>query len=62
MLHSVKEIGRRYSEISSKREVGKKLFKCDDFLKYVKDNIKKYSIIENGYDYLCITSDDKQSF
>jgi hypothetical protein len=59
MQHSVKEIGRRYSEISSKRN-DKKLFKYDDFLKYANDNKKKYSLIENGDDFLVSTwySDD----
>jgi hypothetical protein len=59
MQHSVKEIGKRYSEISSKRN-DKKLFKYDDFLKYANDNKKKYSLIENGDDFLVSTwySDD----
>jgi hypothetical protein len=59
MQHSVKEIGKRYSEISSKRN-DKKLFKYDEFLKYANDNKKKYSLIENGDDFLVSTwySDD----
>jgi hypothetical protein len=59
MQHSVKEIGKRYSEISKKRN-DNKLFKYDDFIKFAKDNKNKYSLIENGDDYLVSTwySDD----
>jgi len=54
MQHSVKEIGKRYSEISLKRN-DKKLFKYDDFLKYANNNKKKYSLIDNGDDFLVST-------
>lgn len=54
MQHSVKEIGERYSEISSKRN-DKKLFKFDDFVNFAKENKKKYSLIENGDDFLVST-------
>jgi hypothetical protein len=59
MLHSIKEIGKRYSEISEKRK-DKKLFKFDDFVSFAEENKKKYSIIENGEDLLVSTwySDD----
>ena len=54
MKHSVKEIGKRYSEISMKRK-DKKLFKFDDFLNFAGENKKKYSLIENGEDLLVST-------
>lgn len=59
MQHSVKEIGKRYSEISSKRK-DKKLFKFEDFINFAQENKKKYSLIENGEDLLVSTwySDD----
>lgn len=59
MQHSVKEIGKRYSEISYKRK-DKKLFNFDDFVNFAKENKKKYSLIENGDDLLVSTlySDD----
>lgn len=59
MQHSVKEIAKRYSEISSKRK-DKKLFKFDDFINFAKENKKRYSLIENGDDFLVSTwySDD----
>ena len=59
MQHSVKEIAKRYSEISTKRN-DKKLFKFDDFVNFAKENNKKYSLIENGDDFLVSTwySDD----
>ena len=59
MQHSVKEIGKRYSEISSKRK-DKKLFKFEDFINFARENKKKYSLIENGEDLLVSTwhSDD----
>ena len=59
MQHSIKEIGKRYSEISSKRK-DKKLFKFEDFINFARENKKKYSLIENGEDLLVSTwySDD----
>lgn len=59
MQHSVKEIGKRYSELSSKRN-DKKLFKFDEFVDFAKENKKKYSLIEHGDDFLVSTwySDD----
>lgn len=59
MQHSVKEIAKRYSEISAKRK-DKKLFKFDDFINFAKENKKKYSLIENGDDFSVSTwySDD----
>jgi hypothetical protein len=59
MQHSVKEIGKRYSEISNKRK-DKKLFKFEDFINFAWENKKKYSLIENGQDLLVSTwySDD----
>ena len=51
MQHSVKEIGKRYSEISNKRK-DKKLFKFEDFINFAKENKRKYSLIENGDDLL----------
>ena len=54
MQHSVKEIGKRYSEISNKRK-DKKLFKFEDFIKFAWENKKKYSLIENGQDLLVST-------
>ena len=59
MQHSVKEIAKRYSEISTKRK-DKKLFKFNDFINFAKENKKKYSLIENDDDFLVSTwySDD----
>jgi hypothetical protein len=59
MQHSVKEIAKRYSEISEKRN-DKKLFKQDGFINFAKENKSKYSLIEYGDDLLVSTwySDD----
>lgn len=54
MQHSVKEIGRRYSDISAKRK-DKKLFKYDDFIEFARKNKNKYSLIKNGDDLLVST-------
>jgi hypothetical protein len=51
MQHSVKDIAKRYSEISAKRK-DNKLFNSDNFIKFAKDNKNKYSLIENGDDFL----------
>jgi hypothetical protein len=54
MQHSVKEIGKRYSELSEKRK-DKNLFKLDGFITFAKENKDKYSIIEDGDDFLVST-------
>jgi len=54
MEHSVKEIGKRYSEISMMRK-DKKLFKFDDFINFAQESKNKYSLIENGDDILVST-------
>jgi hypothetical protein len=56
MYHSVKEIGKRYSKLSQKRN-DLKLFKSDGFFNFAKSNIKKYSLIEEGDDILVSTWD-----
>ncbi len=59
MQHSVKEIAKRYSELSDKR---KDTFRFDEqqFIEFASNNKKKYSLIENGNDLLVSTwySDD----
>ena len=59
MQHSVKEIAKRYSEISEKRK-DKKLFKMEGFVNFAKENVRKYSLIDHGDDLLVSTwhSDD----
>ena len=59
MQHSVKEIAKRYSEISEMRK-DKKLFKMEGFVNFAKENSRKYSLIEHGDDLLVSTwhSDD----
>ena len=59
MEHSVKEIAKRYSELSEMRK-DKKRFDESNFIKFAKDNKNKYSIIENDDDLLVSTwySDD----
>jgi hypothetical protein len=59
MEHSVKEIAKRYSELSEMRK-DKKRFNESNFIQFAKDNKNKYSIIENGNDLLVSTwySDD----
>jgi len=54
MQHSVKEIGKRYSELSEMRK-DKKRFDDSNFIQFAKDNKNKYSIIENGDDLLVST-------
>ena len=54
MQHSVNYIASQYSEISNKRNDINR-FSADDFLKFAKDNIKKYSLIVNGDDLLVST-------
>ena len=47
MHHSVKEIAKKYSEISDKRK-DKKRFIQSDFIQFAKNNKKKYQLIENS--------------
>lgn len=54
MQHSVKEIGKRYSKLSLKRN-NKVLFKYDNFIKYANDNKKKHNLIKNGNDFFVST-------
>ena len=54
MQHSVKEIPKRYSEISSKRK-DENLFEYNSFIEFAKENKSKYSLIENGDDFLVST-------
>jgi hypothetical protein len=54
MQHSVKEIAKRYSELSDKRK-DKKRFVESAFIQFANDNKKKYSLIENGDDLLVNT-------
>lgn len=54
MQHSVKEIANRYSHISDMR-MDIKRFDEINFIKFASDNIKKYSLIKNGDDFLVST-------
>lgn len=54
MEHSVKEIAKRYSELSEMRK-DKKRFNESNFIQFAKDNKNKYSIIENDTDLLVST-------
>ena len=54
MQHSVKEIAKRYSELSDLRK-DKKRFVESNFIQFAKDNQRKYSIIENGDDLMIST-------
>jgi hypothetical protein len=54
MQHSVKEIGKRYSDLSDRRK-DRKRFVESDFMQFANDNKKKYSLIENGDDLLVST-------
>ena len=54
MQHSVKEIGKRYSDLSDRRK-DKKRFVESAFIQFANDNKKKYSLIENGDDLLVST-------
>jgi len=51
MEHSVKEIAKRYSELSDLRK-DKKRFVESNFIQFAKDNQCKYSLIENGDDLM----------
>jgi len=54
MQHSVKEIAKRYSELSDKRK-DKKRFVESTFIQFANDNKRKYSLIKNGDDLLVST-------
>ena len=54
MQHSVKEIANRYSRLSDMR-MDIKRFNEINFITFAKNNIKKYSLIENGDDLLVST-------
>ena len=54
MEHSVKEIAKKYSELSDLRK-DKKRFVESNFIQFAKDNQRKYSIIENGDDLMVST-------
>lgn len=54
MQHSVKQIGDNYQEFSVMRK-DKNQFSSSDFFQFAKNNIKKYSLIENGEDLLVST-------
>ncbi len=54
MQHSIKEIAKRYSELSDKRK-DKKRFSESGFIQFAKDNKKKYYLTENGDDSLVST-------
>ena len=49
MEHSVKNIGDNYENISQIRN-DKNKFNSNDFFKFAKQNINKYSLIENDDD------------
>lgn len=52
MLHLIKDIANRYSEISQLRN-DKKPFNSKDFIVFAYDNIDKYSLLEkNGELYV----------
>jgi hypothetical protein len=54
MNHPIKEIAKRYSELSDLRK-DKKRFVGSDFIQFAKDNKNKYSLIEDGDDLLVST-------
>ena len=54
MQHSVKEIATRYSELSDNRK-DRKRFTKDGFIKFVEDNMNKYSIIVENDNLLVST-------
>ena len=54
MEHSVKEIAKRYSELSDLRK-DKKRFVESNFIQFAKDNQRKYSLIESGDDLMVST-------
>ena len=54
MQHSVKEIAKKYADISEYRQ-DKKQFVESDFIQFANENKTKYSLIENGDDLLVST-------
>ena len=54
MNHPIKEIAKRYSELSDLRK-DKKRFVGSDFIQFAKDNKNKYYLIEDGDDLLVST-------
>jgi len=54
MQHSVKEIAKQYSRLSDMR-MDIKRFDEINFITFAKNNIKKYSLIQNGDDLLVST-------
>jgi hypothetical protein len=54
MQHSVREIAKRYSELSDLRK-DKKRFVESNFIQFAKDNQRKYTLIENGDDLMVST-------
>jgi hypothetical protein len=54
MEHSVKEIAKRYSELSDLRK-DKKRFVESNFIQFAKDNQRKYTLTENGDDLMVST-------
>lgn len=54
MQRSVKNIGQRYQELSELRKENP-IFESDKFFEFAKQNVNKYSIIENEDDLLVST-------
>ena len=54
MQHSVKGIGENYEALSTMRNEKIK-FNAEEFFQFAKNNLKKYSIVENGNDLLVST-------
>lgn len=54
MQHSIKEIAKEYSDLSNKRK-DEKRFSEEGFVKFAQDNKEKYSLLENGEDFLVST-------
>lgn len=52
MMHSIKDIAKRYEEISILRK-DTDIFYAKDFFEFTKQNAKKYDVLENGDDLLC---------
>ena len=49
MQHSVKGIGENYEALSTMRNEKIK-FNAEEFFKFAQNNLKKYSIVDNGID------------
>ncbi len=54
MQHSVNWVGERHEQVSDMRKDEKRFVKSD-FVEFAKQNRQKYSIIENGDDFLVST-------